>query len=289
MKKIFLSTALIFATMALSAQDLPQPSPTATLTQRVGLTDITINYSRPGMKEREVFGELVPYGEMWRTGANMNTTVEFSTDVTVGGERLQAGKYSLFTIPNEGVWTVIFNKKTDHGGTSGYTEENDVMRMEVEAQEMESPVETFTIDVNDIRNESANIWLLWANTAVAIPLKFQVNELAMTNIKKAMKDSPKEDMWKVYRNAANYYHQNDLDDAMALKYMDKSLGMKKDSWYSHYLRGQILADMGKSEEAVASAKMAMKVGQKQAEKDGEEFGYHKMLEEAMEKWSNQDS
>lgn len=276
---------MALATMQMNAQELPMPSPTATMQQRVGLTDIEVTYSRPGVKDREIFGELVPYGELWRTGANANTTIEFTTPVSFNGNQVPAGKYSLLTIPGEDMWTVILNKKNDMGGTSGYTEEMDVLRTEVEPMEI-SEVESFTIDINNLRSEGADLVMMWDETMVRVPIKVEVQEMAMANIAKALKEEPADKKWQVYRNAANYYYNNDMDMDMALSYMDKSLVANEKSWYSHWLKAEILAEKKMYKEAVKSAERAKAVGMQDAKEKGSEFGYAKMIDGSIDEWKN---
>ncbi len=283
MKKIILAAFVMAGILNTSAQELPAPSPTATLSQRVGLTDVTIVYSRPSVKGREIFGELVPFDKLWRTGANMNTTVEFSSEVTIAGKKLPAGKYSMFTIPSPDSWEVIFNSKTDHGGTNGYSEENDVLRTKVEVQTTEM-TESFTIDVNNIQAESAAIVLMWNKTKVTIPFTFNVNDIAMKNIDKALAESEEEGKWRVYRNAANYFYNNKIEMDRALEYMDMSIAANQTSWYSYWLKAEILAEKKMYKEAVKSAEMSKKVGQEAAKKDGSEFGYNEMIDKGIDSW-----
>jgi hypothetical protein len=283
MKKIILSAFLMAGMLTANGQDLPAPSPTSTVQQRVGLTDVTVVYSRPGVKDRDVFGDLVPYGKLWRTGANMNTTIEFSTDVKIADQTLPAGKYSLFTIPSSDNWTVIFNSKTDHGGTVGYSEENDVLRTTVKPVPTEM-TESFTIDINDIANESAAIVLKWHKTKVVIPFSFDVKDVAIANIDKALAEGDEKGKWRVYRNAANYYYNNKMDMDRALDYMDKSIDGNKDSWYSYYLRAEILAEKKMYKEAIKSAETAKEVGMKSAKTDGTDFGYNDMIDNAIKGW-----
>src|SRR5665811_295946 len=126
----------------------PSPSPTATLKQEVGLTDIEITYSRPGVKDRTIFGELVPYDQFWRTGANATTKVSFSDDVMIGGKKLEKGTYSLFTYPGKDEWTVIFSNSMSLPGADGYDKSNDAVRIQVKPEDHPTKLETFTIDVN---------------------------------------------------------------------------------------------------------------------------------------------
>ncbi len=284
MRKILVA-AMALGAMQISAQELPMPSPTATLEQRVGLTDFVINYSRPGVKDRVIFGELVPYGELWRTGANASTTIEFNTPVTFAGTEVPAGKYALLTIPGEEAWTLILNQSMDISGTSGYSEDQDVLRIEVEAMEIPS-VESFTIDINNLRNESADLVLLWDETMVRVPMKMEVLSVAEGNITRALEEATDEKKWQVYRNAANFYYNNDMDMDLALDYMDKSIAANDQNWYSHWLRAEILAEKKMYKEAVKSAEKAIEVGKADAKTKGTEFGYDEMIQAGMETWKN---
>ncbi len=277
-----LATLLLCAAFTLPsvAQELPQPSPSATLQQRVGLTDVTVKYSRPSVKDREVFGTLVPYDELWRTGANKATQITFSTPVNFGGEEVAAGTYSLFSIPSQAEWTVILNKETELWGTGNFDEGKNVAVVEVQPMEAETQ-ESFTIDVNELRNETALLTLHWENTKVAVPIKVKTQQKALENIKVAIGEAKDEDKWRVYRNAANYYFNNDIDDKMALDYVNQSIALNRDSWYSHYLQSEILADLGSYDKAVKSASMALEMGQAEAEAKDQEFSYNKMISEAI--------
>jgi hypothetical protein len=166
---LFIASGLVYAS-ALSAGEGPAPSPLCTLKQRVGTTDIEIEYSRPGVKNRKIFGELVPYGEVWRTGANASTKISFNNPIKFDGTEIPAGKYALYTIPGEKEWTLIIHKDTSLRGTEGYQEANDLARLKVAAVKLTEPVETFTIDVNDIRDDSATLNFIWDKTRVPVKL-----------------------------------------------------------------------------------------------------------------------
>jgi len=283
MRKISLFILALGLSFA-NAQELPAPSPSATLSQRVGLTDFTVEYSRPGVKEREVFGGLVPFGEVWRTGANKATSIEFSTDVSFSGENVSAGKYSIFTVPGEGKWSFILNKETELWGAGDYNEGEDVLRVAVVPTEGEM-TETFTIDFTNISSTGASLEISFANTIVSVPFEVETSEKAMSNIKEALVNGPKDQLWMVNRNAANYYVNNDLSKEEALIFIETSVKLKGDNWYSHYIHGEVLVSLGRNKEAVEAAKKAMEIGQKASESEGKEFGYTEMLEEAMTKWS----
>lgn len=284
MKKLFLPLALLGTMISANAQELPQPSPKAKLEQRVGLTDITIEYSRPGAKGRLVFPDVVPPNELWRTGANMNSTIEVSTPINIQGQTLPAGTYSIFTIPNDEMWQVMFNSKTDHSGTSGYSEDGNVVHAEAKATKLTEPVETFTIDVNDIRTESAAIVLTWQNTRVSLPFEVEVTDRAKENIETALNNSGEDEKWKVYRNAANYYHNNDMEAEKALEYINKSIEAKSDSWYSYWLKAEILAEKGDYKAAIKSAKESKKVGEDVAKESGASFDYSAMIDNGINAW-----
>ncbi len=149
----------------------PAPSQTATFSQKVGFTDVTIVYSRPSAKGRTIMGDLVPYGKIWRTGANMATKITFSDDVKIAGKSLAAGSYSIFTIPGESEWTVIFNKNWEQGGTADYKEAEDALRVKVQSSKMPVNVETFLINIDNVKPTSAVIGLIWESTMVPIPLE----------------------------------------------------------------------------------------------------------------------
>jgi len=260
------------------------PSPKAKVEQRVGLTDITIEYSRPSAKGRKIFGELVPYGEPWRTGANKNTTIEINTSIMIGEQILEQGKYSLFTIPAVGKWVIIFNKDTENWGTSTYKQDQDMLRVDVEDQEYKEFVETFTINIANIRNESAEIELLWENTSVSIPFTVDVKTMAEANISRELETASEENLWKVYRNAAGYYYNNKMKLKLAGEYMDKSLELNSDSWYSHWLNAEILVELKEYKKAIKSAEEAIEVGEKANDGSDSGFPYKSMIEKSIKNW-----
>ena len=269
MKKILTSLAVL-ATIAAGAQDLPQPSPSTHLEQRVGLTDITLDYSRPSVNGRVIFGDLVPFGSHWRAGANQNTKVTFSKPVTIAGTDVAAGTYSLSMIPNKGTWTVIFNTKTDMWGVDGYSQEQDVLRVEVTPQAI-APVETMRMSLENITVSNAEIVLDWSDVSIALPVELNTMELATANIDAAIAAEP--DNWRVYRNAANFYNQNNIELATALTYMEKSIALNPDSWYSYYLYAQVLAKNDRKKEAKKAASKALEMVRAESAKNNAPFNY----------------
>lgn len=284
MKKLILGLALFTAGSAI-AQELPQPSPAATVKQTIGLTNVDVNYSRPSAKERAIFGELVPFNEMWRTGANLNTIIEFSTDVNFGGTELKAGKYSLFTIPAKGEWTVVLNSKTDMWGTGNYSKVNDVLRISTKSMTV-AHTESFTISMENLTANSGDLTLSWEKTKISVSIKVDVQAKALKNIEGAIADASEEDVWKVYRNAANYHYNNKIDLEKGLEYMKKSLGANDDSWYSYWIQAEIMAELGMKKEAVTSAKKALEKGEAASKKSGTEFKYAKMINSGMDSWKS---
>jgi hypothetical protein len=285
MKKWTLSllAAGLLTAPATQAQELPDASPRQKLEQDVGLTAFTVNYSRPGKKERAIFGGLVPFGEIWRTGANKATTISFDTPVIFQGEEIPAGRYSLFTKPGEETWTVIFNKDTDLWGTGDYDPEKDVARLEVKTQSVES-TENLTIGFDKLRTQGAHFFIKWERTGVFIPLEVPTMRTAMRNIEKALAEAEEAKKWRVYRNAAGFYHNNELDPEKALDYMKQSLERNEESWYSHWLHAEILASMDSYDDAVNAARQAMEIGKTQAEEDDGSFPYAKRIEEGIRRW-----
>lgn len=269
MKKILTSLAVL-ATIAAGAQDLPQPSPSTHLEQRVGLTDITLDHSRPSVNGRVIFGDLVPFGSHWRAGANQNTKVTFSKPVTIAGTDVAAGTYSLSMIPNKGTWTVILNTKTDMWGVDGYSQEQDVLRVEVTPQAI-APVETMRMSLENITVSNAEIVLDWSDVRIALPVELNTMELATANIDAAIAAEPEN--WRVYRNAANFYNQNNIELATALTYMEKSIALNPDSWYSYYLYAQVLAKNDRKKEAKKAASKALEIGRAESAKNNAPFNY----------------
>lgn len=236
--------------------DFPQASPSATLKQRVGLTDIQIEYSRPGVKGRKIFGGLEPYGKVWRTGANSATKLTFSTPVKLGGTDLPAGAYELFTIPGESEWTVIVHKNVSEWGAYAYDAKDDVARLTVKPVALAAPVETFTIEINQIRDESATLELLWENTLVPVPLQVDVASKVVPQIQAVMaSDSAK----KPYFQSALFYLDHNLDLKQALAWMDTAIASDPKAFYAYYHKARILAKLGDKAAAIATAEKSIAV------------------------------
>ena len=266
-KNIFLG-ALVLITAAAQAQlTTPQPSPTATISQKLGLTDISVTYSRPGAKDRVVFGDLVPFGKVWRTGANKATSVTFSTDVNIGGKDVKAGTYSLFTIPNKTEWTIILNSNTELWGAGKYEEATDVARFTIKPTALSDNVETLTIDFSHLVGPNGNLNLSWENTHVAIAVKTDVNSMIEKQIKEILVDGPSAG---TYYNAARFYLENDKDLNQALTWMHVAIEKRADAfWYVHH-KAKIQAKMGNTKEAIATAEKSLTMAKENEDGD---YGY----------------
>jgi len=248
----------VFATTLLAQSpkvDFPQASPTATLKQHVGLTDIEINYSRPSVKGRKIFGNIVPFGEVWRTGANASTKISFSTPVKLNGNDIPAGKYALFTIPGETEWTIILSKNTNGFGAFGYKPDEDLVRFKVTPVTLaDTHIETFVIEFNHIRDESAVLELVWEKTVVPIHLELDVVSKVVSQIDAAMASKDKLQP-QFYFQAATFYFNHDLDQKKALAWLDTGLADKpKIAFELLNLKAKILAKQGDKDGALAAAK-----------------------------------
>ncbi len=227
----------------------PAPSPLCKLEQRVGLGTITVEYSRPGKKDRIVFGDLVPYGKRWRTGANAATKITFSEDVTVEGKKLAKGTYALFTVPGEKSWDVIFYTDYNVGGVpDNYDVAKEAVKVTVVPEMILNTCETFLIDINDIRNESATLQLIWETTLVPVKLKFDTDAKVMASIEKVMAGPSSNE----YYQAARYYYDTGKDLSTALTWIQKSNAMDPRYWKLR-VEALILAKLGRKEEAIEVA------------------------------------
>jgi hypothetical protein len=279
MKKIILS--LFVAAFAFSANaqiKTPAPSPSQKIEQMVGLTNITLEYSRPSMKGRKIFGGLQDYGKVWRTGANKNTTLTFSTDFMVGGETLKAGTYALFTIPGEKTWDVILYSDASNWGTPGKWDDTKVAaKITVTPEIMAMPVETFTITFDNLTNNSAVVGILWENTYVGLKFETPTDAMVSKQITAVMNGPEAGD----YYASAVYYLQSDNDIKKAQMWIDKAIKMSSDAPKYWMLRQQSLihAKAGNTKGAIAAAKESLKHAE-----IAKSAGYIKMNKASLKEW-----
>lgn len=249
MRKLIIMAALAITASA-SAQTLkvPAPSPTQTLKQDFGLGTIELSYSRPSAKGRTIMGELVPYGKVWRTGANAATTIQFSDDVIIESKEIKAGKYGLLTIPGEKTWIIILTKDLNVNAPSMYKQENDVMRATVPVNKTDRKTETFTMQFENITNSTCNLHLCWENTSVTLPISTNVDTKVMAQIDNIMsKDG------RPYFLAAQYYFENNKDLSKAKEWVDKAAEANTTAFWIYLLKARIYAKAGDKKVAKAAA------------------------------------
>lgn len=276
MKQLFFSTLLLAPLFAV-AQKLPQPSPSGSVEQVIGLTTVEVDYSRPSAKGRTIFGELVPFGKVWRTGANKCTTLKTDGVLMVEDQKLAPGIYSVFTIPTADTWVVIFNSDTSLWGEEDRKDSADVLRVKVMRSKTAEPTETFTIGFGQVKDDRANLELRWENTLVSIKLHADATEQAMTNIKAALAD-PKAD-FRTYNGSARFCVDRKLNLPLALTWAEKSVGLERKFWNVHTYALALGAN-GKYTEAITAAEESMKLAQA-AKYDA----YVTMNKEKIEEWS----
>lgn len=272
------TVALAFCiALGASAQELPKASPAASVEQRVGLTDISLTYSRPAARGRAIFGDLVPYGEVWRTGANECTKFTTSTDITFGGQPLKAGTYALFTIPAETGWTIIVSHQTNLWGNTGYTEESDVFRTMAMPSTSDYD-ENFTIGFKNVGEDRADLVIEWAETSVAVPILVDVASKSAQNVAVALEEAKSS-----YRNAADYY-SNRGQHEKALETIDLALRLDPNNWYTNWVKAEILFRAGKAKDARTQGTKAIEMGQEFYDSRGMSFNYRAGLEKEMQDW-----
>ena len=256
----------------------PQPSPLGMVSQRVGLTDVAIEYSRPGVKGRTIFGDLVAFGKTWRTGANSNTKVTFSSDVTIDGQTLKAGSYGLYSVPNKDSWEVMFYTESDKNGVPGDWDDSKVAaKTTVNVQAFPINVETFTISINDVTSTSAVLGILWEKTYVAVTFEVPTDEMVSATIDAVMAAAPKAGD---YYNAAIYYNQQDKDIKKANEWMEKAMSLtEKPAFWQLRQQSLIYAKMGDSEKAIAVAEKSLELS-----KEAGNEAYIKMNTESLSEW-----
>lgn len=276
MKKL-LSILLLTASGAfVQAQvETPQPSPLAKLEQRVGLTDFTITYSRPSVKGRKIFGDLVPFDKMWRTGANYVPVFKFSDAVKINGENVPAGEYAFFTIPGAAEWTLILNKVAKQGGTGNYKQEDDQIRWKVKSENYPVSVETFTFNFANVLDGKVTVELLWDKTRVPFDIEVSFDEKVMKQIDELIASPSARSLYQ----AARYYHENGKDLKKALEWINQSIA-KEERYWVVTAKAKIQADLKDYKGAVATANRAIELA-KTAENDD----YVKMNNDNIAMWS----
>lgn len=247
----FLAFILLGMTAIAQQLQMPQASPSAKIAQKVGLTDVTVDYSRPSTKGRKIFGELVPFDQVWRTGANGATILSFSTEVKLGGVTVPAGSYALYSIPGKASWTIILSKNTKLWGAIGYDAKDDVLRFEASPAKTSRMYDSFDISFNKLTDNSADLSIKWEQTRVDFTIQTDVDPIVMADIKKQVIDSQSSNPALLYQ-AANYYFTSNKDANQAYAWIKQSTDRDPKYWTLH-LRAKIELSLGKKTEALESA------------------------------------
>ncbi|MBB1286662.1 DUF2911 domain-containing protein [Flavisolibacter sp. BT320] len=261
-RKLLFAT-ILFASFAADAQQLrtPAPSPTQTLQQDFGISTVQLIYSRPAMKGRKIFGDLVPYGKVWRTGANQATRIKFNDDVSIGGKPLKAGEYAIFTIPNENEWDIIINKGSENWGTV-YKQEDDLLRVKVKPTQLNSAVENFTMQFENITPTSTDLAIMWDKTAVRIPVTTDIDSKVMAQINNLMNRDN-----RPYFGAAMYYLESGKDLNQAITWFDKAIEQNPNAFWIYHQKANALAKLGKKDDARQAANKSIELAKAQKNDD----------------------
>lgn len=279
MKRIFTAIAILITSLTFEAQiKVPQASPKSTLNQVVGLTEVEIEYSRPSAKGRVIFGDLVPFGKIWRTGANANTTISFSDDIVINGAPLKKGKYALYVSPKADEWEIFFYTDTNNwGNPEKWDEAKIALKASSKTELLSKHIETFTIGINNTEMNSGVLEFSWEKTSVGLKFEVPTNQTANASIEKVLAGPSAGD----YFSAAQYFYSSNGDLNKALLYVNKAydLNEKKPYWYTR-LKSQIQAKLGDKKAAIETAKISL-----EAAKLANNADYVKMNEDSIKEWS----
>lgn len=282
MKKIIVTAFLAMSLSTFAQVNVPQASPKVEIEQVVGLTEIELEYARPGMKDRVVFGEMVPYGKVWRTGANENTTIQFSDDVSINGKLLPKGKYALYTVPNKDNWDVIFYQDTENWGVpQNWDDKKVVLKVRADISTVEKPIEYLNITVNPLNNNRGELVIGWEKTQAIVYFEVPTQKKALQSIEEGLNANATA---RDYYSAAQYLYSEGIDVDKALSYMEHSIKMsggdEEAPFYVLRQKALIQAAIGDKQGAIVSAKRSSE----SAKKAGNEE-YIKMNEKSIEEWS----
>lgn len=281
MRAIIFTLLLFTVNLSFSQINIPRVSPASEVEQMVGLTEIEIEYSRPSMRGREVFGNLVPFGKVWRTGADNSTKISFDTDVIISGKTIQSGTYSIFSIPNKESWEIILYSDVELWGVPRDWSENKIVfssMFDVKKLKKRNTVETFTISFNDVTNNDVNMSISWENTSVDIKIEVPTRSMVESDINKVLSDNPKS---SDYYAAAVFYRQENINLDKALEWMNKAIEMNESPRFWQYRQQSlIMAANDKFADAVDAAKKSLNLA---IEADNQD--YIKMNRESIAEWS----
>jgi tetratricopeptide (TPR) repeat protein len=276
LKTAFAALIAVPGLAAAQQLELPRPSPLAKVSQVVGLTEVAVEYSSPAVKGRKVWGDLVPYDKLWRTGANIATKITFSKDVLVADKPVPAGSYAIFTIPGKTSWTIALNKNFNQGGTDQYEQSLDVLRFQAKPQALPTSRERLTFIFSGTTESVTSLDLEWEKLRVSLPIKAKTDEQVATAINNMVNNA-----WRPYMNAARYLLEAKKDLDQALKLVDQSLSIKED-WLNVWTKASILAAKGQYRDAYGLAEKAKQLG----DKSPQNFFFKEDVEKALAEWKN---
>ena len=273
-------TILLFAVMlcftANAQLDVPAPSPAAKVKQTVGLTEVTVKYSRPSMRGRTIFGDLVPYDKIWRTGANARTTIHFSDDVTIDGQEVKAGSYAIFTRPGMTSWEVYFYDEADGFGTPQELDESKIAaKTTAEVNEIPFDIQTFTISFDALHNNGATLGIFWEKSYVGVPIEVPTKAKADKSIETVLAGPSGND----YFGAAYYYYSEKRDLEKAKEWIDKAVATNDKAFWMMRQQSLIYAELGDKEGAIKAAKKSLEVAEAAGNAD-----YVKMNKDSLKEW-----
>ncbi len=276
MKKLLLAVLSAGFLLSASAQvKMPASSPTQKISQAFGLGNIDVTYSRPVMKGRKIMGNLVPFGQVWRTGANAATLIKFTAAVEIMGNKVDTGTYALYTIPADGDWTVILNKGITNWGSDGYDEKADVARFTVKKEKTRKPVESFTMQFTDVKAATCNLEMMWERTALVIPIvAYNLTNSIKMDLEKAIATSDKKPYWQ----AAQFYNEYDNNQAKALEYINAAVKEQPTAFYMWLYKAKVEMAMGDKAAAKASATTSLELSKAAKNND-----YVKMNQDLLKK------
>jgi len=279
MQTKLITLLLIFGAFTIQAQiQTPQPSPSAKVHQTIGLSEVSVDYSRPAMRGRVIFGDLVPYGKLWRTGANMRTKFTTDSDLKIAGKELKKGSYAILSVPNKDAWDIIFYTEYQGGGAPAQLDESKVaLKFSAKTYPMETPVENFTIGFGDLADgTSGHMYIMWEKTMLMAKIETPSDAMAVKSIEKAMAGPSAGD----YFNAASYYRSSGKDLNQALEWASKAVEMNPNAFWMSRQKSLIQADLGDKKGALETAKVSLAAAEKAGNAD-----YVKMNKESIAEWS----
>lgn len=256
-----------FATFVLSQLNHPKASPAAKVTQEVGFTTITVDYSRPATRGRKIFGDLVPYGRIWRVGANESTKITFDTYFNIGENYFPAGTYALYAFPEKEEWQIVFHDNLTHwgDGRKNYDPEEDAFRIKVKPVQEDKFQENFLISFDSISHNAAIMVLHWANTSISVPISVNTDEQMNQQISEKLMEDPSA---QTFYEVARYYVEQGEKHSEALKFLNKAIALGGDTYYFHRIKSLAEAELGDYKSAIASAKKSLQLAHEQ---DKDEF------------------